>query len=74
MLEGGKEGEKGERWVREETSDRERKKGGRKERKEKRRAEGLVCTSVISYSCSHMVPGTPGQNLSVGERTCPFNC
>ena len=78
MLEGGKEGER-----REETNDgemkrkegeEEGKKEGRREGRRGRRAEGSVCTSVISYSCSHMVAETPGQNLSVGECTYTFNC
>ena len=78
MLEGGKRGGRDKQWRKEEEGRRE---GGGKGRgkgrgngRRGRRAEGSVCTSVNSYSCSHMVAGTPGQNLNVGECTYTFNC
>lgn len=73
MLKEEKKGGKGEGKDRSEGRDGEdggrRARRGRKEGERKRRAEGSLCTSVISYSCSHTVPATPGQNLSNGECT-----
>ena len=53
---------------------KERKYGENGGRRGGRRAEGSLYTSVISYSCSHTVPATPGQNLSDGECTYTSNC
>ena len=70
VLEEKKKGERGRK--REER--KERKYGENGGRRGGRRAEGSLCTSVISYSCSHMVPAAPGQNLSDGECTYTSNC
>ena len=53
---------------------KERKYGENGGRRGGRRAEGSLCTSAISYSCSHTVPAAPGQNLSDGECTYTSNC
>ena len=72
MLEKEKKRERGRK--REERKERKYgENGGRRERGG-RRAEGSLCTSAISYSCSHTVPATPGQNLSDGECTYTSNC